>query len=348
MSRSTPPGPDAPYLRNQSAPVTLRQQMQAWLESLTAEGKSPRTVEDYRERVQPFVAWCEERGGIYAPQVSLAVLEGWQRWLCSYRKANGNGLAVNGQLSRLSAVKGLFRWLLKRHVILYNPAEMLVVPKAERRLPVQVFSEAETRVVLASNDTAKPLGLRNRAMLELLWSTGIRRMELVHLLLSDVDVTRGVLYVRQGKGRKDRLVPVGDMALRWLARYLHDVRPRLAYRFDSGHLFLTQKGTGLKGNTLTQLAGKAIRVRARLEKGGACHIFRHSMATQMLENGADTRHIQALLGHEKLDTTQVYTRVAIGPLQRVHARTHPAEKRRTEKQAQETDVAEGSPERPKR
>ncbi|EJO9863095.1 tyrosine-type recombinase/integrase, partial [Salmonella enterica] len=138
---------------------------------------------------------------------------------------------------------------------------------------------------------------------------------------------------------KDRVVPVGREALAWLGRYLDSVRPRLAQRYDSGHLFLTQKGDGLKRATLTMIGGKTIREQARLKKPGACHIFRHSMATQMLENGADTRHIQAILGHEKLETTQVYTRVAIGALQRVHDRTHPAEKRRR-KAAQQPETTE--------
>lgn len=144
----------------------------------------------------------------------------------------------------------------------------------------------------------------------------------------EVRFTRGVVNVRQGKGKKDRVVPVGHVALEWVMRYLRNVRPRLAQRFDSGHLFITWHGKGLNRGTLTQLAGEAIRDKARIDKPGACHIFRHSMATQMLDNGADTRHIQAILGHEKLETTQIYTKVAIAPLQRVHEKTHPAEKRR--------------------
>ncbi|MBP1039236.1 tyrosine-type recombinase/integrase, partial [Serratia fonticola] len=103
-------------------------------------------------------------------------------------------------------------------------------------------------------------------------------------------------------------------------------RPQLTQRHDSGHLFVTAKGTGLKRGTLTALAGHAIRKDAQLTKAGACHLFRNAMAPQMLENGAYTRHIQAILGHEKLETTQVYTRVAIGQLKAVHERTHPAER----------------------
>ncbi|SUB83778.1 Tyrosine recombinase XerD [Pragia fontium] len=168
-------------------------------------------------------------------------------------------------------------------------------------------------------------------------------MELANLKLCDVDFARGVVNVRQGKGHKDRVVPVGKTALMWLERYLRDVRPRLAQRFDSGHLFISQKGTGLKRSTLTQLAGAAIREQARLKKAGACHIFRHSMATQMLENGADIRHIQAMLGHEKLETTQVYTRVAIGHLQKVHAQTHPAEKLAAQPESAEPGEATETP-----
>ncbi|WP_410738918.1 site-specific tyrosine recombinase XerC [Citrobacter sedlakii] len=328
MTRPIPPGPEALYLSRQNGNTTQRQHVIAWLESLLSAGYSERSIEGYRERVLPFVTWCEERGLMYAPQVSLPVLEGWQRHLRVYRKADGNTLAVGGQLNRLSAVRNFYRWLLKRHVILYNPAEQIELPKEEKRLPAQVFSEQETRTVLQSLDTEKPLGLRNRAILEILWSTGIRRMEVANLMLGDVDFTRGVVNVRQGKGKKDRVVPVGHVALEWVMRYLRNVRPRLAQRFDSGHLFITWHGKGLNRGTLTQLAGEAIRDKARIDKPGACHIFRHSMATQMLDNGADTRHIQAILGHEKLETTQIYTKVAIAPLQRVHEKTHPAEKRR--------------------
>ncbi|TKV13883.1 site-specific tyrosine recombinase XerC [Citrobacter sp. wls619] len=349
MSRPIPPGPEALYLSRQNQNATQRQHVIAWLAHLEAQGYSPRSTEGYRERVLPFITWCEERGLMYAPQVSLAVLEAYQRHLRSYRKADGNTLAVGGQLNRLSAVRNFWRWLLKRHIILYNPAEQLELPKEEKRLPAQVFSEQETRAVLQSLDTETPLGLRNRAILEVLWSTGIRRMELANLMLCDVDFTRGVVNVRQGKGRKDRVVPVGHVALEWVQRWLKDVRPRLAYRFDSGHLFITYHGKGLSPVTLTQLGGEAIREKARIDKPGACHIFRHSMATQMLDNGADTRHIQAILGHEKLETTQIYTKVAIAPLQRVHEKTHPAEKRRRKKapEATEPDGSAALPDSPK-
>lgn len=325
-----------------SALTTLRQHTTLYLSHLEAGGYSPRTLEGYQERLLPFVTWCEQRGVMTAPQVSLVVLEGYQRYLRSYRKPDGKPLVQGGQLNRLSAIKMLLRWLLKRHHILYSPAEQMTLPKAEKRLPAQVLSEEEMEAVLAAQDDETLLGLRNRAVLEMLWSTGLRRMELANLLLADIDAGRGVLVVRQGKGRKDRVVPVGYRAQAWVQRYLNAVRPQLTQRHDSGHLFVTVKGAGLKRATLTEIAGRAIREDAQLNKAGACHLFRHAMATQMLENGADTRHIQAILGHEKLETTQVYTRVAIGKLKAVHERTHPAERAVQPKKAAPPDSQEPS------
>ncbi|WP_114192139.1 site-specific tyrosine recombinase XerC [Edaphovirga cremea] len=327
MTQPNPPTSTEHYIVQQG--TTLRQHTGFYLAHLTASGYSAQTEKGYRERLMPFVTWCEEHGVMYATQVSLAWLESYQRHLRGYRKADGNLLVVGGQLGRLSAIRMLLRWLLKRHVILYNPGDQVTLPKGAKRLPAQVLSESETVNVLQSVDSRSVSGLRNRAILEVLWSTGIRRMELANLMLCDLDTGRGVMVIREGKGHRDRVVPVGARALMWLERYLKDVRPRLAYRFDSGHLFISQKGTGLKRSTLTALAGDIIRGKARLDKTGACHIFRHSMATQMLENGADTRHIQAILGHEKLETTQVYTRVAIGHLQKVHKKTHPAERKKS-------------------
>ncbi|KHN55402.1 site-specific tyrosine recombinase XerC [Pectobacterium fontis] len=333
MTRPNPPSPEALYLSRQTQ--TLRQHTEGYLDHLSTAGYSARTAESYRERLLPFVAWCEDRGVLYAPQVSLSVLEGYQRWLRSYRKADGKALTAGSQLNRLTGIRMLLRWLLKRHLILYNPAEMLTLPKEEKRLPAQVLSVEETGGVLQSVESGTVIGLRNRVILEVLWSSGIRRAEAASLMLGDIDLSRGVMVVRQGKGNKDRVVPLGERACQWLTRYLNHARPELAKRYDSGHLFISHKGTGLSRTTLTQMAGKAIRETGHLDKPGACHLFRHSMATQMLENGADTRHIQAILGHEKLETTQIYTRVAIGHLQKVHEQTHPAERKVKKRKKQE-------------
>ncbi|WP_047683620.1 site-specific integrase, partial [Xenorhabdus sp. NBAII XenSa04] len=164
-----------------NALITLRQQLLAYLDTQAAQGKSPRTLESYRERLLPFVDWCEQRTVQYPAQVTLVLLESWQRYLRGYRKADGQPYSNNSQRDRLGTLRLWFRWLLQRHHILYNPAEQLVLPKEEKRLPAQILSERETTQVLDSLDDQSLLGLRNRVILEILWSSGIRRMELRQL-----------------------------------------------------------------------------------------------------------------------------------------------------------------------
>jgi integrase/recombinase XerD len=189
-----------------------------------------------------------------------------------------------------------------------------------------VLSQAEAEQILAVPDLADPLGLRDRVMLELFYATGLRRSELAGLRVFDLDVERLTLAVRQGKGRKDRMIPTGERAAVWAARYLNDVRPKLALEPDDGVLFLTVDGTIFSPDRLTGLVSDYVK-RSGVGKPGACHLFRHTMATLMLEGGADIRFIQQMLGHAELTSTQVYTHVSIGELKRVHATTHPVEKR---------------------
>jgi integrase/recombinase XerD len=181
-------------------------------------------------------------------------------------------------------------------------------------------------------DVREPMGLRDRAILEVLYSTGMRRKELAGLKLFDLDAERGTIMIRQGKGKKDRMVPVGERALAWVGKYLADARPRLVQEPDDlsavprqagGTLFLTNLGEAFSPNRLTQMAREYVDA-ANLGKKGACHLFRHTCATLMLENGADVRFIQELLGHAELSTTQIYTQVSIRKLKEIHTATHPA------------------------
>lgn len=325
--------------------TTLKHYLNEYLVHLDTLGRSPRTVESYRERILHFITWAELRGVHHPAQASLTVLEGYQRYLGHYRKANGERLSSNSQRERLSSLRLWFRWLLQRHAILYSPADALRLPKEVRRLPMGVLSDHETEQLMRAIDISSPLGLRNRTLLETFWSSGIRRMELANLKLKDVDLSRGALHVHQGKGGKDRMVPLGERAVSWIRRYLQQARPQLSQQRDSGHLFLTHRGNPLKRGSLTAIVGHSLRQTAQLDKAGACHLLRHSMATQMLDNGADTRHIQAILGHEKLDTTQLYTRVAIKQLQKVHAQTHPAS-RQAEANSEPVEQLDSDPVQP--
>jgi integrase/recombinase XerD len=251
------------------------------------------------------------------------VLERYQRYLFLYRKKNGEPMSFRSQHSRLVPLRMWFRWLTRRNHLLHNPASELELPKLGQPLPKTIFSTHEVEEILQRCDVADPIGLRDRAILEVLYSTGIRRMEVIALKLYDLSLDRGVLLVRQGKGKKDRYVPIGSRAVAWLQKYIAEARPQLALEPDGMTVFLTAQGEGFSPDSMTSTVKARIDA-AKLGKTGACHLFRHTMATLMHENGADIRFIQEILGHVKLETTQIYTHVSIRTLQQVHATTHPA------------------------
>jgi integrase/recombinase XerD len=222
----------------------------------------------------------------------------------------------------------LFKWLSRQNLILYNPASEMVMPRLGERLPRHVLSAEEVERVLLQPDVSTPMGVRDRAILETLYSTGIRRLELWALAVEDLDAGRGTLLIRYGKGKRDRLVPIGRRARVWTEKYLAEVRPQWAHDPEQRALFVTELGTPPGPERLTRLVRDYLE-QAGLGRRGGCHLLRHTMATLMLENGADIRYIQQILGHALLSTTQIYTRVALGKLLQVHAATHPAEFGRT-------------------
>ena len=194
--------------------------------------------------------------------------------------------------------------------------------KAEHRLPEATLSAEEAEAVLQGPDVTTVLGVRDRAILEVLYSTAIRRAELIGLRIWDVDHARGTVFVGQGKGARDRHVPIGARALLWVSRYFDLVRPKLVAK-ETDVLFLSASGEPLCADWLSRTT-KAYIAAGAPTKRGSCHLFRHTAATLMLEGGADIRYVSEMLGHAKLDTTALYTRVSIAKLCAVHAATHPA------------------------
>jgi integrase/recombinase XerD len=268
-----------------------------------------------------FLSWCR-RIRITAPtQVTRTSLESYQKYLFNYRKKDGQPLAVASQHSRLAPLKVWFKWLTCRKYISQDPAAELELPRVGYKLP-NVLNRDEAELVLSQPNVGELLGIRDRAMLEMLYSSGLRRMELLQLKLYDVDQKHGLVTVREGKGKRDRVVPIGDRALAWLDVYLNRLRPEIVKKPDAGIVFLTKNGAPFTQNYLSWMARQYVKS-AGIGKGGACHIFRHTMATLMLEGGADIRYIQAMLGHVRLDTTQIYTHVSIRKLKQVHTATHP-------------------------
>ena len=309
-------------------PLSLYRQMMDFLMWLEERNTSRHTLKHWELYLRYFVTWCDERGLTRPAEITRPILERYQRHLFLKRKKNGALLSATTQASRVTPIRKWFRWLTRNNRVLYNPAADLDLPKVEERLPKHVLTIEEVERVLNLPDTATALGVRDRAMLETLYSTGIRRMEIIGLQQRDVDYERGTLMVRQGKGKKDRMIPIGDRALAWVARYRDEVRPELAVAGDDGTLFLTVTGQAFSDNRMTQMVRNHVRALG-LGNIGSCHLFRHAMATQMLENGADVRFIQAMLGHADIKTTQVYTRVSIRALKDIHSATHPARLGRT-------------------
>jgi integrase/recombinase XerD len=292
-------------------------------ESMAVRGYSPRTIENNRVALAYLAGWLSERSVSRPSEVTKPMLDSYQRSLYYRRKSDGSPLSFRAQVVRLVPVRTFFRYLARQNRILYNPASELELPKREHRLPRAVLSASEAERVLALPNVSEPLGLRDRTMLELLYATGVRRSELANLKIFDLDTERETLMVRQGKNRKDRMIPTGERAAAWALRYLADARPRLARAPDGGTLFLTMEGEPFTVDRLTNLAGLYVR-RSGVGKPGACHLFRHTMATLMLEGGADIRYIQQMLGHADISSTQIYTQVSLTALQAIHAATHPA------------------------
>ena len=284
---------------------------------------SERTVDIRALHMKRFIRWCDERGLDKPQDITRPILERYRRHLYYYRKKDGQPLSLNTQCQRLGPIKAFFKWLTKENHILYNPASEMEMPRRHKRLPQHILSIDEVETILNQTLLQGDLGIRDRAIIETLYSTGIRRMEAVNLKLYDIDLNNGTLMVREGKGKKDRMVPLGERACAWLQKYIEEIRLTLVVEPDDGTVFLTEYGQAMIKNRMSDVVKKHIEA-AGILKPGACHIFRHSMATHMLENGADIRFIQMILGHSTLSTTEIYTQVSIRKLKEIHRATHPA------------------------
>lgn len=305
-------------------PGTLIQCLDFYLEDCLARGESQRTVDGKASNVGLFLRWCLSQNIRLPEAVNLQTFESYRRYLHQYRQPfNGRPLDIATIRNRLTAVKVLFKRLFYHEIIGINPAERLELPKVPRRLPSGFLSVEEIERVLQQTLLHGMTGIRDRAVMETYYATGVRRMELARLKMQDIDFTEGLLTIYRGKGNKDRRVPIAKRACDWIQVYLNEVRPKLATIQSGATLFLDNEGLMYREQQLTYLASKYVK-RAGIDKKGACNLFRHSTATLMHENGADIRHVQEMLGHADISTTQVYTHVTINKLREVYGETHPA------------------------
>jgi integrase/recombinase XerD len=302
----------------------LDEAVESYLEDLAVHGYALSTLRSRRHSLTGFVSFLQEWCAADAEAVTPVLVDAYQRHLYLHRSRHGEPLSFRTQAQRLIAVRGFFSFLAARGTLAYDPSSGLRLPRAEHRLPEAVLSLDEVEAILSTPDTTTALGVRDRAMLEVLWSSAIRRAELVALRVGDVDHARGSLFVRQGKGGRDRHVPIGVAARAWVLAYQGEVRPLLTATND-GPLFVTAKGGAFSFDVVSRTVTAYVRAGAS-DKHGSCHLFRHTCATLMLDNGADVRYVAELLGHRKLESTMTYTRVSLQRLREVHAAFHPAER----------------------
>jgi len=284
---------------------------QLWLE----DGLAKNTLESYRRDLKLYAAWLAGRGRSLAGAAEADVLGYF-----ASRHAGGRRPRPSTQARFASSLKRFYQFLVRANRIAADPTLKLEPPKRPPRFP-KTLTESDVEALLAAPDVETPLGLRDRAMLELLYATGLRVSELVRLKASEVSLDMGVVRAF-GKGSKERLVPLGEEAVTWLVRYQREARPVLLKGRGAEAVFVTARGGGMTRQAFWQLI-KRYGVRAIPDKPLSPHTLRHAFATHLLNHGADLRVVQLLLGHADISTTQIYTHVARERLKALHAKHHP-------------------------
>jgi integrase/recombinase XerD len=244
-----------------------------------------------------------------------------------FYKINDKGKQNQAQTQNnyLKTVKSFFAFLKSEEYLSYDPSRETPYAKTPRRLPRTILTDKEIKKLFKVINIDMPLGYRDRAVLEVLYSTGIRRQELLNLKLEDIDYEKGFLRVNRGKGDKDRIVPLGKIACKYVENYIKLVRIDLARIRNSEYLFLTLAGTRMEETTLRKRLHRYVK-RAGINKIVTPHVFRHTCATHLLQKKANIRCVQEILGHKSLDTTQKYTQITITDLKEAHQKSHPRER----------------------
>ncbi len=289
-----------------------------WLE----DGLASNTLEAYRRDLTQFAHWLADTGpkGQRAGQPLLTLEQASTVELQGYMASRFSGSKASSANRRLAVLRRYYRWALREGLVQADPTLQLLAAKRLARVP-KTLTEAQVESLLNAPDASQPLGLRDRAMLELMYASGLRVSELVGLRTFELSLADQVLRV-QGKGSKERLVPFGDVALQWLQRYLNEARGAILAGQVSNDLFVTARGAGMTRAMFWVLV-KKYALQANIAVHLSPHTLRHAFATHLLNHGADLRAVQLLLGHADISTTTIYTHVARERLKQLHAKHHP-------------------------
>jgi len=306
--------------------MTLSEPILKYLSSQRALGRSRWTITNARSHLRRFASFCAGERVEAVEDVTSDLLTDYQEELSWHLTKKGRPLTARTQAEHLSTLKGFCAWLKREDYLLSDPSTTIRLPRKPSPLPRDILEVGEVKKILSSPNMRSHSGYRDRVLLEILYSTGLRRSEIMYLNVEDVDCQGGYLTVREGKGRKDRVVPLGRTASELCLNYLTSVREHLLKgKTEETALFLNRwgerLGIGAIGAIVTKYAQEA-----RVKKHVTPHTFRHTCATHMLKGGAHIRHLQEMLGHASLESTQVYTRITIPDLKKIHAKYHPRER----------------------
>lgn len=287
--------------------------------------RSQVTVKRYMRFLDHFTNFLNEIGVTNIQDITKEHIYNYQKEVFYQLNRKGQQNLPQTQNNYLKVVKSFCSFLKGEGYLGYDPAKEIPYAKTPKRLPRTILTQKEVRKLLSQPDIHTPLGYRDKAILELLYSTGIRRSELLNLKPQDIDYERGFLRVNRGKGDKDRIVPLGRIASKYLENYIKLVRIDLQRKKESQYLFLSYRGNRLSEPTLKAMINKYTK-KARINKCISPHVFRHTCATHLIQQKANIRCVQEILGHKSLDTTQKYTQITITDLKEAHQKCHPRER----------------------
>jgi len=310
----------------------MQQEIKEYLADCRRRGYSAKTLYSYSQALKHFSQWLAQQHHDVqsAAELNREMIADYQMFLYSRDSRFGKRLALETQYHWMGIVLWFLRWLVQQEKILINPGVSIQLPRRPRRIPRNYLSLREMQKLLRAPNFSTHFGLRNRTILELLYSTGIRSAELRSAKIEDLNLEDGWLTVRGGKGGKDRVVPLGKAAVHFLLSYLQNTRSKLASGKKHNFIFVSQYGGPLGYESLNRIVQQSARA-AGIKRKITPHALRHTCATLMLRGKADIRHIQELLGHSSLSSTQIYTRVEIGDLKKVHQKCHPREREAIDK-----------------
>jgi integrase/recombinase XerD len=302
----------------------MKELIKQFLEELQIRNYSERTIADYGYHLDLWERFLKRRRITDLSRVTDSTIAEFQHWLFYLPTRQGTVRGVLNQNTVLAALKSFFRYSKAEGLIARDPAATVAYARQPSSLPRNVLTPEEANRILNLVDISTPLGRRDRAILEIFYATGIRREELRGLVLNDVNLADGLLRIRLGKGARDRVVPLGTHAVRALEDFLNRGRPELLGHSHTDRLFLSYRGHPLDPHTLGELVKRHAQ-RAQVKKLVTPHVWRHTCATHLVQNHASLRHVQDLLGHRSVATTERYLRLTITDLKEAHAKFHPRE-----------------------